>query len=124
MTEYITIAQADELLGADWAGTGDPARAVLMANTWLMGKRLPAFDPVPDAVVQAGAEVAREAAAGKLYAAKGREVLSETKQVDGAVSKSTTYAQGSIDLPEGVAFALALLAPYIGAGGQTRIVRG
>ena len=124
MTEYITIAQVDALLGAGWSGTGDPARAVLMANTWLTGKRLPVFDPVPDAVVQAGAEVAREAAAGRLYASKGREVLSETKQVDGAVSKSTAYAQGSVEVPEGVAFALALLAPYLNSGGQTRVVRG
>ena len=79
---------------------------------------------MPADVVQAGAEVAREAAAGKLYSAKGREVLSETKQVDGAVSKSTTYAQGSVEVPEGVAFALALLAPYLTSGGQTRVVRG
>lgn len=124
MTEYITIAQADELLGSAWTTEDKKARAVLMANTWLTGKRLPAFDQVPDAVVQAGAEVAREAAAGKLYASKGREVLSETKQVDGAVSKSTTYAQGSVEVPEGVAFALALLAPYLNSGGQTRVVRG
>lgn len=122
--EFITIAQVDDLLGAAWAAEDKKARAVLMANTWLTGKRLPAFDPVPDAVVQAGAEVAREAAAGNLYAARGREVLSETVQVDGAVSESTSYAQGSIEVPEGVAFAMALLAPYLNSGGQTRVVRG
>src|SRR5690606_22499019 len=98
MTEYITIAQVDDLLGADWAAEDKKARAVLMANTWLTGKRLPAFDPVPEVVIQAGIEVAREAAAGKLYSAKGRDVLSETVQVDGAVSESITYAQGSIEV--------------------------
>lgn len=124
MTEYITIAQVDGLLGSDWTTEDKKARAVLMANTWLTQKRLPAFDPVPDVVVQAGAEVAREAAAGKLYSSKGREIISETKQVDGAVSKSTTYAQGSVEVSEGVAFALALLASYLNSGGQIRVVRG
>lgn len=121
--DYITVAQVDALLGAGWAGTGDPARAVLMANTWLSAKPLPAFDEVPAAVVQAGAEIAREAASGALYGASGREVLSETKTVDGEVSKSTTYAAGGKAVTAGEAFAMALLRPYLG-GNQARLIRG
>lgn len=124
MTEHITIAQVDGLLGSDWTTEDKKARAVLMANTWLTQKRLPEFAEVPDAVVQAGAEVAREAAAGRLYAAKDREVLSVTNRVEGAVTKTTSYAQGSVEIPEGIAFAMALLAPYIGSGGQSRVIRG
>ncbi|WP_417659995.1 DnaT-like ssDNA-binding protein [Pseudidiomarina sp.] len=120
---YITVAQVDALLGAGWAGTGDPARAVLMANTWLSAKPLPAFEEVPAAVVQAGAEIAREAATGALYGASSREVLSETKTVDGAVSKSTTYAAGGKAVTAGEAFAMALLRPYLG-GNQVRLIRG
>ena len=67
MTEYITIAQVDSLLGSAWTTEDKKARAVLMANVWLSAKPLPAFSEVPAAVVQAGAEIAREAAAGALY---------------------------------------------------------
>jgi len=122
MTEYITTAQVDDLLGADWAAEDKKARAVLMANTWLTGKRLPAFDLVPAEVVQAGAEVAREAAAGKLYGSYEAGVVSKAVDADG-VSSSKTYATaGGRAVSAGEAFAMALLAPYL-PGGQTRVVR-
>ncbi|MEE4465414.1 hypothetical protein V2S84_25390, partial [Azotobacter chroococcum] len=82
MTDYITVSQVDELLGAGWEGTGDKDRAVLMANAWLSAKPLPEFDEVPAAVVQAGAEVAREAAAGRLYAAYEAGVLAKSVEAD------------------------------------------
>lgn len=112
MTDYITTAQVDALLGAGWAGTGDPARAVLMANTWLTAKRLPTFKVVPDAVVQAGAEIAREAATGKLYAATETGVLSKSVQA-GSVSSAKTYARDAKKLTAGEVFANALLSPYL-----------
>jgi hypothetical protein len=109
--DYITIAQVDALLGAGWAGTGDPARAVLMANAWLTAKRLPTFDVVPDVVVQAGAEVAREAAAGRLYQAAETGVLSKSVQA-GSASSAKTYARNAKKLTAGEVFANALLSPY------------
>lgn len=112
MTDYITVAQVDEVLGAGWAGSGDPARAVLMANAWLSAKSLPEFDEVPAAVVQAGAEVAREAAAGKLYKAIETGVLSKSVQA-GSVSSAKTYASNAKSLTAGEAFAMALLRPYL-----------
>ncbi|MCW8158978.1 hypothetical protein D7243_22690 [Stutzerimonas stutzeri] len=123
MTDFITIAQVDALLGSDWTTEDKKARAVLMANVWLSAKPLPVFDEVPAAVVQAGAEVAREAAAGSIYAASGPEVLSESKSVEGAVSKSVTYAAGSRAVTAGEAFAMALLRPYL-TSGQVKLVRG
>lgn len=123
MTEYITIAQVDDLLGPDWAAEDKKARAVLMANTWLTGKRLPAFDPVPGAVVQAGAEVAREAAAGKLYQSREVGLLGKSVNADGVSSSKTYSAAGGRSVSAGEAFALALLAPYLPDGNQTRMVR-
>lgn len=122
MTDFITIAQVDSLLGVDWATEDKKPRAVLMANTWLTERVQQVFNEVPAAIVQAGAEIAREAALGTLYGAQAREVLSETKTVD-VVSKSTTYTQGSSPISAGVAFAMALLKPYMG-GSQIRMVRG
>lgn len=121
--EYITVAQVDALLGAGWAGTGDPARAVLMANTWLSAKPLPAFEEVPAAVVQAGAEIAREAAAGNLYAAAETGVLSKSVEA-GGVSSSKTYSSSARTVTAGEVFALALLAPLLGPAGQIKLVRG
>lgn len=123
MTDYITVAQVDELLGAGWAGIGDPDRAVLMANTWLSARPLPALDPVPDAVLQAGAEIAREAAAGRLYAAYEAGVVSKSAQAGSASSSKTFAAGGGRAVTAGEAFANALLAPYMASGSQSAVVR-
>lgn len=123
MITYITVEQVDALLGAGWAPTDQKARAVLMANTWLTNLGLPEFDLVPDDVIQAGAEIAREAAAGKIYGSKETGVLSKSVNADG-VSSSKTYSESSRTISAGESFALALLAHYLNSSGQTKIVRG
>ncbi|MFJ2549506.1 hypothetical protein ACIOVF_24010 [Pseudomonas sp. NPDC087612] len=122
MTIYITVEQVDALLGPTWAPHDQKARAVLMTNTWLTNLGLPEFDPVPDDVVQAGAEVAREAAAGNIFAAKETGVLSKSVDADG-VSSSKTYSATARKISAGESFALALLSQYLGTG-QAKIVRG
>jgi len=123
MTTYINAVQVDGLLGANWAPEEKKPRAVLMANTWLTNLGLPGFDPVPDDVIQAGAEIAREAAAGNIYGSKETGVLSKSVNADG-VSSSKTYSESSRSISAGESFALALLAPYLNSSGQTKIVRG
>lgn len=123
MTIYITVEQVDALLGPTWAPDDQKARAVLMANTWLTNLGLPEFDPVPDDVIQAGAEIAREAAAGNIYGSKETGVLSKSVNADG-VSSSKTYSESSRSISAGESFALALLAHYLNSSGQTKIVRG
>lgn len=123
MITYITVEQVDALFGAGWAPTDQKARAVLMANTWLTNLGLPEFDLVPDDVIQAGAEIAREAAAGKIYGSKETGVLSKSVNADG-VSSSKTYSESSRTISAGESFALALLAHYLNSSGQTKIVRG
>lgn len=122
MTTYITVEQVDALLGPTWAPDDQKARAVLMANTWLTNLSLPEFDPVPNDVIQAGAEIAREAAAGNIYGTKETGVLSKAVDADG-VSSSKTYSESSRTISSGESFAMALLAPYLGSSGQTKIVR-
>lgn len=122
MTDFITIAQVDALLGSDWTTEDKKARAVLMANAWLSAKPLPAFDEVPAAVVQAGAEIAREAASGALYGASETGVLSKSVEA-GGVSSSKTFSATARTVTAGESFAMALLAPYLSAG-QVRLVRG
>lgn len=67
MTDFITVADVDALLGPDWAGTGDPVLSVTMANAWLTDKIQRAVpDPVPAEIKTAGAQVAKVAAQGGL----------------------------------------------------------
>jgi hypothetical protein len=123
MINYISVEQVDALQGADWAPEDKKPRAVLMANTWLTNLSLPEFDPIPEDVVQAGAEIAKEAAAGKIYGSKETGVLSKSVNADG-VSSSKTYSESSRTISAGESFALALLAHYLNSSGQTKIVRG
>ncbi|WP_386415470.1 hypothetical protein [Stutzerimonas stutzeri] len=122
MTEYITIAQVDGLLGSDWATEDKKARAVLMANTWLAERLTATFSEAPDAVVQAGAEIAQLAASGGLYGAQEREVVS-TSVTAGPVQSSKTFREGSKALSAAESFALALIKPWSNKG-QVRLVRG
>lgn len=124
MTDFITVADVDTQLGPDWAGTGDPVLAVTMANAWLMAKiNRPVADPTPDAVKLAGAQVAKEAAAGNLYKATQKEVLSKTVSATSGTSVSKTYAEGSTDLSAGENFALALLVPWTKHSGVMMLKR-
>ena len=122
MTEYITIAQVDGLLGSDWTTEDKKARAVLMANTWLAERLTATFSEVPDAVVQAGAEIAQLAASGGLYGAQEREVVS-TSVTAGPVQSSKTFKEGSKAQSAAESFALALIKPWSNKG-QVRLVRG
>ena len=124
MTDFITVADVDTQLGPDWAGTGDPVLAVTMANAWLMAKiNRPVADPTPDAVKLAGAQVAKEAAAGNLYKATQKEVLSKTVSATSGTSVSKTYAEGSTDLSAGENFALALLVLWTKRSGVMMLKR-
>lgn len=124
MTDFITVADVGAQLGPDWAGTGDAVLAVAMANAWLTAKiNRPVADPTPDAIKLAGAQVAKEAAAGSLYKATQKEVLSKTVSAQSGTSVSKTYAEGSTDLSGGENFALALLAPWIKRSGTIMLKR-
>jgi NAD(P)H-hydrate repair Nnr-like enzyme with NAD(P)H-hydrate epimerase domain len=110
---YITVADVDALLGAGWQGQGDAARAVRMANAWLR-ERIKVVLPttIPAEVIEAGAEIAKEAAAGKLYTATGREVTSTDVSAKTGTYAKATYAAGSVARTAGETYALALIAPW------------
>ena len=122
MADYIDTAQVDALLGSSWATTEQKPRAVLMANVWLTERINEAFTEVPSAIVQAGAEVARDAAAGLLYGVAEREVISSSVTA-GPVTTAKTFAAGGKARTAGESFALALIRPWL-AGHQIRMVRG
>ncbi|MNZ66356.1 hypothetical protein D3C78_845770 [compost metagenome] len=124
MTDFITVADVDEALGQGWAGDGDAVLAVSMANAWLTAKiKRPVPDPVPDAIVTAGAQVAKLAAAGKLYKDTQREVQSKSVSAQSGTSTSKTFVAGSVDRSAGENFALDLIAPWIRRSGTVMLKR-
>ena len=118
MATYITVADVDAILGANWTTEDKKARAVLQANAYLTTLNLVGvdMDVVPEEVKQAGAELAKVAAEGKLYQQRTEGSL-ETKTVKaGSVTTSKTFASLDsskiIAQPGDVQFALALLTPW------------
>jgi len=124
MPNYITVADVDALLGSGWAGTGDAAQAVTMANAWLNSKitrQVP--DPVPDEIKLAGAQVAKEAAAGKLFGATQREVTSSKVSAQSGTFTEKTYAAGSVALTAGENYAMVLIRPWAKRQGVSMLKR-
>lgn len=127
MKTYITVEDVDGLLGDDWAELDKKERAVLVANVWMANRNLPDFDLIPEEWKRAGAEVAREAAAGRIYGSRETGVASKSVKA-GDVSSSKTYRDGAQSYTAGESLALALLAPWLQASGggmsQFKMVRG
>lgn len=118
MATYITVADVDAILGADWAAEDKKARAVMQANAYVTSLNLVGIDmdAIPDEVRQAGAELAKVASEGKLYQQKTEGALEAKTVKAGSVSTSKTFASLDsskiIAQPSDVQFALALLAPW------------
>jgi hypothetical protein len=125
MTDFITVADVDALLGSGWAGAGDPAMSVMQANAWLTSKiKRPVPAEVPAEIKQAGAQVAKVASTGALYKATDRETASESVSATSGTSVSETYVQGSVALSSGENFALALIYPWTTVTNSIPMVRG
>ena len=129
MATYITVADVDAILGASWAPDDKKARAVLQANAYMTSLNLVGIDmdAIPEEVKQAGAELAVVASEGKLYQQQTEGSLEAKTVKAGSVTTSKTFA--SIDtskstaLPDGVQFALGLLAPWLASSFSFNVYR-
>ncbi|QZI68675.1 protein singed [Pseudomonas protegens] len=130
MATYITVAEVDAILGSAWTTEDKKARAVMQANAYLTSLNLVGIDmdAIPEEVKQAGAELAKVAADGKLYQQKTEGALEAKTVKAGPVTTSKTFA--SLDIskiiaqPADVQFALALLAPWQSNPFAFRVDRG
>jgi hypothetical protein len=119
MANYITVADVDAILGPAWTTEDKKARAVMQANAYMTSLNLVGMDmaAIPEEVKQAGAELAKTAADGKLYQQKTEGNLEAKTVKAGSVTTSKTF--GSLDSskiiaqPGDVQFALALLDPWM-----------
>lgn len=118
MATYITVADVDSILEADWAPDADKDEAVFEANAYMTSLNLVGVDmeSIPDDVKQAGARLAKCASQGKLYQQQTEGSLEAKTVKAGSVTTSKTF--GSIDKtsaaaqPACVQLALALLTPW------------
>ncbi len=122
MIKYITIEDVDAELGVDWTTADRKARAVLVANVWLTNKNLPELDPTPDEWKSAGAEIAKEAANGKIYGTSEKGLLSKSVKAD-TVSSTKTFSIDHKIVSAGESLALALLDPWLQSGGVFMLKR-
>lgn len=114
---YITIEDVDNLLGVDWTTQDKKAISVVQANTWLNARKicLP-DDTVPDAILLAGANLAKLSSENKLYQNIDGVVKREKVKAD-TVEVETEYKDGSESAVSGdIQFINDLIAPYLCRG--------
>ena|SRR5690554_2832120 len=112
MTEYITVAQVDQLLGTGWEGSGDKSLAVEQANAYLNTLTFKAWEAQPDSVTRAGAELAKESAAGNLFADSEGALKRKRVRAD-TVESEKEYQDGAVARSGALRFVDALLSPWL-----------
>lgn len=119
MTEYVTAADVESVLGAGWEGTGDAATAVLEANTWMTARGVSESDS--DSITTAGAYLAQMAAQGVLYADRQAAIKRKRVKAD-TVESETEYQDGAVASTGKLRLVMDLLRPYLPAGGAANFV--
>lgn len=114
---YITIESVTEKLGSNWWADGDASLYVSQANAWLSAKRLVKFDEVPDAILLAGALLAKLSVSGELYKTTTEGVVKSKRVKADTVEVQKEYVSGSEQgKSSDMLFIEDLLAPYLERG--------
>lgn len=96
---FITVAEAESILGADFADDGDKARLIKLANTWMKNEVSFVPDPIDSLLKDAACEIIKGIQAGVIYSGVARLTTSESVKAD-TVQVSETYAEGSVEISE------------------------
>lgn len=105
---FITIEDAERILGADFAPQEDKARLALLANTWM--KNQVGFIPetIDETLKIAACEIIKGIQAGSIYSAVERQATSERVKAD-TVEIEESFAEGSRAMSEFEVIAIALI---------------
>ena len=96
---FITIAEAESILGADFADDGDKARLIKLANTWMKNEVGFVPDPIDPLLKDASCEIIKGIQAGVIYAGIARQTVSESVKAD-TVQVTESFAEGSVEVSE------------------------
>lgn len=105
---FITIEDAERILGVDFAPDADKARLVLLANTWIKNKIGYVPDPVDQTLKLAACEIIKGIQAGAIYSGVSRSTTSERVKAD-TVEVEESFSEGSREISKYEQIASALI---------------
>ncbi|WP_419820073.1 hypothetical protein [Acinetobacter sp.] len=96
---FITIDDANRILGSDFAPEGDKARLILLANTWMKNEIGFVPDPIDPLLQDAACEIVRGIKTGVIYSGVSRQTTSERVKAD-SVEVEESFVEGSREISE------------------------
>lgn len=96
---FITVDDANRILGSDFAPEGDKARLILLANTWMKNEIGFIPDPIDPLLQDAACEIVKGIKAGVIYSGISRQTTSERVKAD-SVEVEESFVEGSRDISE------------------------
>ncbi|MFW1734228.1 MULTISPECIES: hypothetical protein [unclassified Acinetobacter] len=96
---FITIDDANRILGSDFAPEGDKARLILLANTWMKNEIGFVPDPIDPLLQDAACEIIRGIKTGVIYSGVSRQTTSERVKAD-SVEVEESFVEGSREISE------------------------
>lgn len=96
---FITIDDANRILGSDFAPEGDKARLILLANTWMKNEIGFVPDPIDPLLQDAACEIVKGIKAGVIYSGVSRQTTSERIKAD-TVEVEESFVEGSREISE------------------------
>ena len=106
---FITIAEAESILGADFADDSDKARLIKLANTWMRNEVGFVPDPIDPLLKDASCEIIKGIQGGVIYAGIVRQTTSESVKAD-TVQVTESFGEGSVAVSEFEQIARAYIA--------------
>ena len=106
---FITIAEAESILGADFADDSDKARLIKLSNTWMKNEVGYVPDTIDPILIDAACEIIKGINAGVIYAGIARQTTSESVKVD-TVQVTESFGEGSVAVSEFEQIARAYIA--------------
>ena len=105
---FITVEEAESILGADFADDSDKARLIKLANTWMKNEVGFVPDPIDPLLRDAVCEIIKGIQAGVIYSGIARQTTSESVKAD-TVQVTESFAEGSVEISEFEQIALAFI---------------
>ena len=105
---FITVEEAESILGADFANDSDKARLIKLANTWMKNEVGFVPDPIDPLLRDAACEIIKGIQAGVIYSGIARQTTSESVKAD-TVQVTESFAEGSVEISEFEQIALAFI---------------
>lgn len=96
---FITVAEAESILGASFAPDGDKARLIQLANVWMKNEVGAVPDPIDPLLKDATCEIIKGIIAKVIYAGIARQTMSESVKAD-TVQVTESFAEGSVEISE------------------------